>query len=87
MAAQRPAAEGGDDADAGEAAHAGAADAAHASAADAAASEPSAEEAALREEESEIAADYLEELLDIADLDGDIEIEVHQNRTFLSVVA
>ena len=39
------------------------------------------------EEEGEIAADYLEELLDIADLDGDIEIEVHQNRTFLSVVA
>lgn len=39
------------------------------------------------EEESEIAADYLEELLDITDLDGDIEIEVHQNRTYLSVVA
>ena len=28
------------------------------------------------EEEGEIAADYLEELLDIADLDGDIEIDV-----------
>ena len=27
------------------------------------------------EEEGEIAADYLEELLDIADLDGDIEID------------
>ena len=26
------------------------------------------------EEEGELAADYLEELLDIADLDGDIEI-------------
>ncbi|MBG7587019.1 spoIIIJ-associated protein [Kocuria sp. AG109] len=64
-----------------------AAETAHASAAEAAASESSTEEAALREEESEIAADYLEELLDIADLDGDIEIEVHQNRTFLSVVA
>ncbi|MCT1367741.1 Jag family protein [Kocuria sp. HSID16901] len=38
------------------------------------------------EDESEIAADYLEELLDIADLDGDIDIEVHQNRTYLSVV-
>lgn len=79
MSAQQPTDQRRDDADAAEAAHA--------SAADAAASEPSAEEAALREEESEIAADYLEELLDIADLDGDIEIEVHQNRTFLSVVA
>ncbi|MBE8527163.1 RNA-binding protein [Amycolatopsis sp. H6(2020)] len=87
MSAQQPTDQRRDDADAAEAAHASAADAAHASAADAAASEPSAEEAALREEESEIAADYLEELLDIADLDGDIEIEVHQNRTFLSVVA
>lgn len=38
-------------------------------------------------DESEIAADYLEELLDIADLDGDIDIEVRQNRTYLSVVA
>ena len=38
------------------------------------------------EDESEIAADYLEELLDIADLDGDIDIEVRQNRTYLSVV-
>ena len=28
------------------------------------------------EEEGELAADYLEELLDIADLDGDIEIDV-----------
>lgn len=45
-----------------------------------------AEETRRLEEESEIAADYLEELLDIADLDGDIEIEVRQNRTFLSVV-
>jgi spoIIIJ-associated protein len=39
------------------------------------------------DDESEIAADYLEELLDIADLDGDIDIEVRQNRTYLSVVA
>lgn len=38
------------------------------------------------EDESEIAADYLEELLDIADLDGDIDIEVRQNRAYLSVV-
>ena len=32
------------------------------------------------EEEGEIAADYLEELLDIADLDGDIEIDVENGR-------
>lgn len=38
------------------------------------------------EDESEIAADYLEELLDIADLDGDIDIEVRQNRAYISVV-
>ena len=45
------------------------------------------EAASSEEDESEIAADYLEELLDIADLDGDIDIEVRQNRTYLSVVA
>lgn len=39
------------------------------------------------EEEGEIAADYLEELLDTADLDGDIDIEVREGRTYLSVVA
>ena len=38
------------------------------------------------EEEGDIAADYLEELLDIADLDGDIDIEVRNNRIYLSVV-
>lgn len=38
------------------------------------------------EEEGDIAADYLEELLDIADIDGDIDIEVRNNRTYLSVV-
>ncbi|WP_129657131.1 protein jag [Rothia halotolerans] len=45
------------------------------------------EVASAEDDESEIAADYLEELLDIADLDGDIDIEVRQNRTYLSVVA
>lgn len=38
-------------------------------------------------EEGEVAADYLEELLDTADLDGDIDIEVRDGRTYLSVVA
>src|SRR5699024_11473687 len=31
--------------------------------------------------------DYVEELVDIADLDGDIDIEVRNNRTYLSVLA
>ena len=39
------------------------------------------------EEEGDIAADYVEELLDIADLDGDIDIEVRDGRTYVSVVA
>jgi spoIIIJ-associated protein len=39
------------------------------------------------EEEGEVAADYLEELLDTADLDGDIDIEIRDGRTYLSVVA
>lgn len=38
------------------------------------------------EEEGDVAADYLEELLDIADIDGDIDIEVRNGRTYLSVV-
>ena len=32
------------------------------------------------DEEGDIAADYLEELLDIVDMDGDIDIEVRNNR-------
>ena len=36
-------------------------------------------------DEGELAADYLEELLDIADLDGDIEIELKNQRTYLSI--
>ena len=39
------------------------------------------------EEEGDIAADYLEELLDIYDLDGDIEIDVRQGRAYLEVTA
>lgn len=38
------------------------------------------------EEEGDIAADYLEELLDIADLDGDIDIEIRSGRTYISIV-
>lgn len=39
------------------------------------------------EEEGEIAADYLEELLDIYDLDGDIEIDVREGRAYVSISA
>jgi spoIIIJ-associated protein len=43
--------------------------------------------AALLEKEGDVAADYLEGLLDIADLDGDIDIDVEGNRAMVSVVA
>lgn len=39
------------------------------------------------EEEGEVAADYLEELLDIADVDGDIDIDVENGRAALAIVA
>ena len=42
--------------------------------------------AELLEEEGEIAADYLEELMDIADIDGDIDIDVGDGRAQLSIV-
>lgn len=37
------------------------------------------------EEEGDIAADYIEELLDICDLDGDIDIDARNGRAYLSV--
>lgn len=43
--------------------------------------------AARLEEEGDVAADYLEELLDIADIDGDIDIEVRNGRTYISIVS
>jgi spoIIIJ-associated protein len=39
------------------------------------------------EEEGEVAADYLEELLDITDLDGDIDIDVENGRASVAIVA
>ena len=49
---------------------------------------PAAPDALRRlEEEGEIAADYLEELLDIADLDGDIDIDVDHGRAAVEIVA
>jgi spoIIIJ-associated protein len=38
------------------------------------------------EAEGEIAADYLEELLDIADLDGDLDMDVEGDRAAVSIV-
>ncbi|MCM1965567.1 MULTISPECIES: R3H domain-containing nucleic acid-binding protein [unclassified Streptomyces] len=39
------------------------------------------------EQEGEIAADYLEGLLDIADLDGDIDMDVEADRASVSIVS
>jgi spoIIIJ-associated protein len=38
------------------------------------------------EQEGDIAADYLEELLDIADLDGDLDMDVDGDRAAVSIV-
>ena len=38
-------------------------------------------------DEGDIAADYIEELLDIADLDGDIDIDARSGRAYVSVTA
>lgn len=38
------------------------------------------------EREGDIAADYLEELLDIADLDGDLDMDVQGDRAAVSIV-
>jgi spoIIIJ-associated protein len=46
----------------------------------------SAKTVARLEEEGDIAADYLEALLDIADLDGDIDIDVENDRASLAIV-
>jgi spoIIIJ-associated protein len=47
---------------------------------------PSKARLELLEQEGEIAADYLEGLLDIADLDGDIDMDVEGDRAAVSVV-
>ncbi|MGC4999451.1 MULTISPECIES: Jag family protein [unclassified Streptomyces] len=39
------------------------------------------------EQEGEIAADYLEGLLDIADLDGDIDMDVEADRASVSIIS
>jgi len=45
------------------------------------------EASATVQDEGDIAADYLEELLDLADLDGDIDIESRAGRVYLSIEA
>lgn len=45
-----------------------------------------APDVSLLEREGDIAADYLEALLDIADLDGDIDIDVEGDRAAVSIV-
>jgi spoIIIJ-associated protein len=54
--------------------------------AQAASEQPDEEELSRLEEEGEIAADYLEGLLDIADLDGDIDMDVEGDRASVSIV-
>lgn len=48
--------------------------------------EPSDDRREALEREGDIAADYLEELLDIADLDGDIDLDVENDRASVSIV-
>jgi spoIIIJ-associated protein len=50
------------------------------------ATEPQEPVADSLENEGEIAADYLEELLEIADLDGDIDMDVEGDRATVSIV-
>ena len=69
---------GAEDADVAE-------DAADDGAADDGAAESAVDPADL-EQESEIAADYVEGLLDVADLDGDIDMDVESDRALVSVV-
>lgn len=53
---------------------------------DQAAEDEAEDEAEELVDEGEVAADYLEALLDIADLDGDIDITVENDRAALSVI-
>jgi spoIIIJ-associated protein len=49
-------------------------------------SETGGDRRAALEREGDIAADYLEDLLDIADLDGDIDLDVENDRASVSIV-
>ncbi len=48
--------------------------------------EASADRIARLEAEGDVAADYLEELLDIADIDGDIDLDVEGDRAMVAIV-
>lgn len=48
---------------------------------------PAAPSLSQLEQEGDAAADYIEEFLDICDLDGDIDIDVRNGRAYLSVNA
>ncbi len=48
--------------------------------------EDDGEHVGILEREGDIAADYLEELLDIADLDGDLDMDVEGDRASVSIV-
>jgi spoIIIJ-associated protein len=50
------------------------------------AAEPKLSRIEMLENEGDIAADYLEELLDIADLDGDLDMDVEGDRAAVSIV-
>lgn len=50
-------------------------------------SRDSASQTKLLEEEGDVAADYLEEILDIADMDGDIEIDVENDRASVAIIS
>ncbi len=47
---------------------------------------PASTSVEILENEGDIAADYLEELLDIADLDGDLDMDVEADRAAVSIV-
>ncbi len=48
--------------------------------------EPAAPDLGILEQEGEVAADYLEGLLDIADLDGDLDMDVEGDRAVVSIL-
>ena len=47
---------------------------------------PTSTSASLLEREGEVAADFLEQLLDIADMDGDIDVDVDGDRAAVAIV-
>lgn len=50
------------------------------------AAEPAAAATVSLEREGDVAADYLEELLDICDLDGDLDLDVEGDRAVVAIV-